>query len=215
MCIGRVDIRGNNCEVVEEYIPPCASIRGHDELIEIYNQLDNVLAKMENNCVAIIQKIYKKDQSNDLAKSVLYFVESIAHFYSTTTTRFRWIVGQEPPLFMFDHFASLARLVKNTLDQKTGAGREQLLTYFKDWIVEVNQGEFELVVEDLINLQYNHNDMSDALAVLQSFTVTLNLVLNKLAKLDYIGDKKAASMIVTTQEAQAIPVKKSRKFLME
>lgn len=215
LCIGKVDVRGNNCEIVDEFIPPCSTMRSHEDLIEIYNQLDGVLTKMETNCIAIIQKIYRKDQNTDLAKTVLYFVENLAQFYSMNVNRFRWIVNEEPPIYLFDFFSSLARLVKNVLDQKSGAGREQMLTYFKDWIVEVNQGEFELVVEDLINLQYDHNNINESLSVLQSFIVTLNLVLSKLAKLDYIGTKTNAGFIVTSQEAEVIPTKKSRRFLME
>lgn len=215
ICIGKVEIKGNICEVLDDYIPPCASMRSHEDLIELYNQLDGVLSKMEDNCIAIIQKIYKKDQTLDLAKSVLYFAENISIFFSSNITRFRWIINEDAPIHLFDFFSSLARVVKNTLDQKAGAGKEQMLNYFKNWIVEINQGEFELVIEDIINLQYNHNDLNESLTFLQSFIVTLNLMLSKLSKLDYIGDKKGATFIVTSDEAQDIQPKKKKNFLME
>ena len=210
LCIGKLSISGNNCQLDSDYLPPCTSLRSHPSLFEQYEHLDKVLTRLEIDCITIIQKIFKKEQTNLLAQSVLYLTERVLEYISTSIVQYRWVLKERPPVDMVAYFVAMARIIKNTMDIKTGTGREQMLTYFKDWIVEVNQGEFEQVLEDMINLQYDHNDTAEALAKLDAFYITINVVFNKLSKLDFIGEKKSTAMIVTAEEASVAPQRKKK-----
>lgn len=213
--IGKLKIVGNGVEVVEKYIPPCARVCYHHDLVEIYNDLDKALSRMEADAITIIQKIYRKDQQNALAKTVLYLTENMDRFLSPSLHHFRWFVPEMPPIVMVEYFASFARLIKNTLDMKAGTGKEELLNYFKDWITEVNQGEFEGILDSMVNIQYNHMDINDSIEKIEAFSVTLSTVISKLSKLDYIGDKKRTDVIVTSRGAETVETPKKRSFLLD
>ena len=216
LCIGKVIANGNRCELVDDYIPPSASILSSPDLIQFYEHLDKVLSSLERDCTTIIQKVYSKQQSNVLADSVLYFTEAVTQYLSATITNYRWFTREQPPIYMFAYFSSLGRVMKNTIDLKLGDGKEQMLNYFKNWIVEVNQGEFEQVVDQMINLQYNHLEISRNWEVLAAFYRTVNIVFSKLAKLDYIGEKKEKyNMIVKTEQVETTPQKKKRNLFLD
>lgn len=213
--IGKLKVTGNSVEVIEKYIPPCAKVVNHAELLEIYHDLSKALSKIETDSGVIIQKIYRKDQQNTLAKSVLYLTEHLMQYLSMNVHHFRWFVPEMPPIFMVEYFASFARVIKNFIDMKSGTGKEELLTYIKDWIVEVNQGEFEAILDNMINIEYNHMDIDASITIIESFCVTLTTVISKLSKLDYIGDKKKADVIVTSREADIVETPKKRSFLLD
>ncbi len=213
--IGKLKVVGNGVEIIEKYIPPCAKVTNHRDLMDIYQDLDKMLSRLESDATLIVQKIYRKDQQNILAKNVLFFTENLLRYLSTNIHHFRWFVPEMPPIFMVEYFASFARLVKNSLDMKAGTGKEEMLNYFKDWIVEVNQGEFEGIVDQLVNIEYNHMDINESIEKIEAFSVTLSTVMNKLSKLDYIGDKKKTDVIVTSRGADVVETPKKRSFLLD
>ena len=216
LCIGKVVVSGNKCELVDDYIPPAASILSSPDLIQFYEHLDKVLSTLERDCTTIVQKVYSKQKSNTLADSVLYLTEAVTQYLSSTITNYRWFMREQPPIYMFAYFSSLGRVMKNTIDLKLGDGKEEMLNYFKNWIVEVNQGEFEQVLDAMINLQYNHLEISKSWETLAAFYRTVNIVFSKLAKLDYIGDKKDKfNMVIKTEQVEAVPQKKSRKLFLD
>jgi hypothetical protein len=173
-----------------DYIPPTATIKASPELIDIHGQLDIVLCKIEAFTVEIIKKVYKKDQTNETARAVLYLCERVMDFLSQNISNFRWIAGEMPPIYLVEFFMRFARVLKNAIDAKEGTGKEQMLTYFKDWIVEVQQGEFMAIVETMLNCEYQHADINQNINDIQTFTTTIGRVFDGLNKLDYIGEKK-------------------------
>ncbi len=213
--IGKLKVTGNGVEVMDKFIPPCARVVNHPDLLEIYQELGKALSRIETDLAVIIQKIYSKDQQNVLAKSVLYLTESMMQFLSMNIPHFRWFVPEMPPIFMVAYFASFARVVKNSIDIKAGTGKEEMLNYIKDWIVEVNQGEFEKILDDMVNIEYDHMDINASIEKIEAFSVTLTTVISKLSKLDYIGDKKKADVIVTSRGAEVVNTPKKRSFLLD
>jgi hypothetical protein len=216
LCIGKMQAVGSRYELMDAYIPPCASVLGSSDLTDFYEQLDKAITKLENDCTTIIQKIFTKQQTNVLTDSVLYLTEAVIQQLSSTITNYRWFIKEQPPIYLFAYFTALARVMRNSIDLKLGDGKEQMLTYFKNWIVEVNQGEFEKILDEMVNVQYNHLEIDKSLDRLQAFCVTIATVFSKLAKLDYIGDKKEKfNMIVKTEQADTGQVKKKRSLFIE
>jgi hypothetical protein len=216
LCIGKVIVNGNRSELVDDYIPPCSSILSSPDLVAFYEHLDKVLSSLERDSTSIVQKVYSKQKIDTLNESVLYLTEAVIQYLSATITNYRWVAREQPPIFMFAYFSALARVIKNTIDLKLGDGKEQMLNYFKSWIVEVNQGEFEQVLDEMINLQYNHLEVSKNWEVLEAFYRTVNIVFSKLAKLDYIGDKKDKfNMVVKTEQTDTIQPKKKRSLFLD
>ncbi len=216
LCIGKVRVSNGQFDTLDDYVPPSASLLSHEILTEYYEHLDKVLTKLEVDCTSIIQKIYSKKQTNTYAVSVLYLTEAVIQYLSATITNYRLFIREQPPIYMIAYFCTLARIMKNTIDLKLGDGREEMLTYFKDWIVEVNQGELDKTLDEMANLQYNHLEIAASFDKLDRFYRTINILFNKLAKLDYIGDKKSkVEVIVKSQDVDMPKTKKKRDLLMD
>jgi hypothetical protein len=201
----------------EDYIPPTANIKSSQELLDVHGSLDTFLCQLEGFTVEIVKKIYKKEQTNEIAKSVLYLCEEVMYFLGSHISNFRWVVVEMEPVHMIEFFMRFARVIKNTIDVKEGTGREQMITYFKEWIVEVNQGEFDAVVENMMNCEYQHADINQNILLIQVFTKTITKVFEELNKLDYIGDKKKGKemTVKTTNVAANINTPKKRSFLVD
>ncbi len=214
IAIGKLKVVPNGIEIDDRYIPPSSRSNSQIDLAEACKDLDGALGQMELNSCSIVQKIYKKEQQNVLAKTILYLVEDLVRYLSTTVHHFRWQVPEQPPVALIEYFAAMARQIKNSIDAKTGTGKEEMLNYFHDWVVEINQGEFEAIIDEMVNVEYNHNDINQAMQVVEKFVFTLSSILSKLSKLDFIGDKKKTGIIVTSEKAENTDKPKKRNFLI-
>ncbi len=215
LCIGKLTTKSSGFELQDNFIPPCTRLSCHPELIDIHHDLMLFLVNMEKYCCEIIQKIYSKNQSNELAISVLYLSEQLLSFINSNSILFRWTYLEQAPIYLIELFSRLAKIIKNVTDVKAGAGTEQMLSYFKDWIMEVNQGEFDSILMELINVRYNHNDIDGSIEKVQNFTLVIDGIFKKLSRLDYIGEKKKAEIIVTARAAEESPGSKKRSFLLD
>ncbi|MTI31961.1 hypothetical protein [Xanthovirga aplysinae] len=193
--IGQIKVSGKETMLVEEYIPPCTMTRCHPKLVETYTQLDSFLGQLELFCVQIAQKINRKNQSSELAELMLRLTETIVIYLGNKITAFRWSAPDSPPSYMFDVITSLARQMKNTIDMRSGAGKEELLNYLSEWC-GLSQGQFEILFSDLINNKYEHNDITKTLVLVRNFADTMQNLFSTLNRLDYIGKRKDASIFV-------------------
>jgi len=99
------------------------------------------------------------------------------------------------------------------MDVYVGTGKEDLLNYLSDWC-DLNQGAFENVLVEMMDLEYHHTDINKALHNVSSFTKLMLSLFKKLNELDYIG-KKSDSNIFVKEEVIAKPdVKNRRSFLL-
>jgi len=57
-------------------------------------------------------------------------------------------------------------------------------------VIETNQAEFESVLEDMINIRYDHHDIYKSVVPMQKFAKMIFAVFIKLAELDFIGAQK-------------------------
>lgn len=188
--IGKFSVVPNGIEIDETYVPPCTSCLSHPDLIDVSRDLSSVLNTMEAKCVSIIQDIYDKEQDNELAQTVLYMLERLLPFYSNQIHYFRWQVPEQSPIYLVQVIAAMARTTKNAVDAKGKSGKELMLNYFKNWISEMSQGEFEEIVEAMVNIEYKHTDINDSLEKILVFCNMLTNVLKKLDELEFIGDQK-------------------------
>jgi hypothetical protein len=219
LALSRIFIKENKLQVDEEYIPPSVATASHPDLLEIYHSLEQFMAKMELYSIQIAQKIQQKKQVNDLALIVQWLCNNIIQHQSLHFTWFRWAAKNQPPSFMLSFTASLARLIKNSLDVYVNAGKEELMTYLSEWC-ELSQGALETVITDLCNHNYLHEDINAAVAKVAAFTQTVSALFYKLSKLDYIGKRKEQAIFVKEHIASTVEntdsaAKKRRNFLAD
>ena len=100
---------------------------------------------------------------------------------------------------MFEFLARCARVIKNTIDANSGKSKEQLINYFTDWC-NLNQGEFEKILYDTVNFQYQHHRIAETVAVMNQYVEVVSTLFDKLSALEYIGKKKDTGIFVKEQK---------------
>ena len=213
--LGKIILIDGIPQLYQDFIPPCASIQSHDDLKFTYTELSFFLNQMEGYCMHIIQKIHQKKQTNDLAHMVLHVSERTLQYLNNTISEFRLIDKYEPPIAMITKQANLARTIKSSLDVFIGTGKEELLNYLTDWC-DLNQGAFENVLIDMIDLEYVHTDVNASLQKIASFTKLMLSLFKKLNELDYIGKKNDSRIFVKEEVVDTSKeIKSRRSFLLD
>ena len=212
--IGKVIFEEEIPRLLEEFIPPCVSIQSHQDLKYIYEEIHTFFGAIEKYSMNIIQKIYQKKQANDLARMVLTLSESLLKYMGEVLPAFRLLDREEPPVIMITKLMTLARVTKNNLDVYIGTGKEELLNYLSDWC-DLNQGAFENVLIDMIELQYNHADINQSLSKVSDFTKLMLMLFKRLSELDYIGKKSDSYIFVKEKVVAKEDVKSRRSFLLD
>ncbi len=201
VCIGKIKMVEGKPEIIGEYIPPCSSIQSHSRLKDIHSKYDNFFGQLELDLLKILRKIKEKEQSNELAKVVSLLSANILFFLSTGILEFRWKIANQPPISMFEFVARCARIIKNTIDANSGKAKEELLNYFMDWC-NLNQGEFENILINTVNFQYEHTRIQRTAAIFDQFVDVISTLFEKLSVLEYIGKKKDTGIFVKEQQGK-------------
>lgn len=213
--IGKLNIEDQRIMLEEDYIPPCTSISSHPELLEIQAGLEQFYSKMEVYALQIIQKIVQKKQVNDMSVIVQKLCENISFFTAAQITEIKSAGAIQPTVNVVTKVASLARMMKNTLDCFVGSGKDELVTYFTEWC-NVKQGELEGAIVALANHQYDHIDINDSIDKMSVFTKLISKLFYQLSRLEYIGKRKESGIFVKEEvvKQDGTPPKR-RSFLAD
>ncbi|MDQ0594801.1 putative component of type VI protein secretion system [Chryseobacterium ginsenosidimutans] len=217
LTIGKILVNAGESKIDENYIPPSISVSSHKKLQDLYTEIDRFYGQIELYSVQIAQKIHAKKQTNELAVMMEMMSDKTLNYLGSEINRFRWMSPHTPPVGMLLSVVSLARILKNFIDARSGAGKEELLNYFAEWC-NVSQGDFEVIFSETINTDYNHNQMDKVITRITRFMKTLEDLYSVLNRLDYIGKKRDGSIFVSenTDERDAvIHAKRSRTFLAD
>jgi hypothetical protein len=219
LTLSRLLITENRVQIDEEYIPPCVTAGSHPDLQDVYMGLDEFMGKMELYALQINQKIQQKKQTNEMAVIVQRICDHLLQHQNMHFAYLKWVALHQPPAVMLALTASMARLIKNTLDMYVNAGKEDLMNYFVEWC-EVSQGALETAITDLSNHQYSHEDINAAVIKVRAFTKIVSALFYKLSRLDYIGKKKEAAIfvkeeIVNPADSAEGNARKRRSFLAD
>lgn len=199
--IGKILMKPDRLELLEDYVPACMTLNSHRRLISFHSTVEKFYNQLELNLLSIINKIKEKGQDSTLAQSVLALAQNILNFVSINNLKIKWHLIDQPPLFLFENIASFARIIRNTIDCNTAAHKEELLNYFTTWS-ELKQGDFEKLLVYCINFEYNHNEISNNIDQFSEYVQIMTSLFTKLESLAYIGKKKETSIFVKEQTSK-------------
>jgi len=214
LTIGKVVMNGSDIRVDENYIPPCYSVSAHPDLVTLHGELDGFLGSLEQRCSQIVQKIYRKSQQNDLSDLVLFLCDRVMLFLGTSITAMRWMVPHESPAALFEPIVSLARVMKNTIDLRTGTGKDEMMNYFSEWS-ELKQGEFLAMLSGLSAFSFDNNDLDRNIQKIVQFVRITGKLFETLSNLEFIGKRKDTGIFVKEEIAdphQPDAQKQRRRF---
>lgn len=195
LTIGKVSVNGNDIRVDDNYIPPSYSVSAHPDLLSLHGELDGFLGSLEQRCSQIVQKIYRKSQQNELSDLVLFLCDRVMLYLGTSITRMRWMVPYESPAAMFEPIVSLARVMKNTIDLRTGTGKDEMMNYFSEWS-ELKQGEFLAMLNNLSAFRFDNNDLDKNIQKIVHFVRITGKLFETLSNLEFIGKRKDTGIFV-------------------
>lgn len=188
MAIGKVLI-GDTTVLDEEYIPSSMTVVCHPKLVDIQAQIARSFGQIEIYSVQIAQKINRIQQTGLLANTVMQLADNTSYYLGGILTQFRWFSLHQHPAAMLSTVVSFARVMKNFIDSKSGAGKEELLNYFAEWC-DISQGDFEMLFTSLINAGYDHVHIDKTATLTINALNRIEKLFETLNKLDYIGKKK-------------------------
>ena len=212
MAIGKLRVNGNDVSVENDYIPPCYNCAAHPDLVSLHAEMDRFMANIELNCSQIVQKIFRKNQQNDISELVMFLCDRVVLYLGQAITAMRIKMLYEPPAEMFAGIAALARIMKNSIDLRIGSGKDELMNYLSEWC-ELKQGELETMLSQVANLSVNQNDINSSIHKIVGFVKITSRLFDTLSKLEFIGKKKESGIFVKEESpAQAEAQKGKRRF---
>jgi len=189
LIIGKLTAGANDVRAEHEYIPPCFSVSAYPDLVSLYTELDQFLATLETKCTQIVQNIFQKKQQNDISELVLFLCDRMMLYLGQAITGMRWTMLHESPAALFACIASLARVMKNSIDLRIGSGKEEMINYLTEWC-EMKQGELETMLSSLANIRYDNNDINKNINKVTLFVKVTAKLFDTLSKLEFIGKRK-------------------------
>ena len=191
------------------YIPPCTSTNSHKDLVDVHTNIDKFMGQLELYAVQIAQKINRKNQTNDLALMVLKLSDLVINYLGNEINSLRWLGLYTTPAYMLDKIVRLARIMKNFVDAKSGAGKEELLNYLAEWC-GLSQGDFEVLFTDLVNVGYNHSQIDKTIKKVNIFMQMIEQLFAALNRLDYIGKRNDTGIFIK-ESFENNPIEKTKK----
>lgn len=194
LTIGKVFVKGDKIDLADYYIPPCLSVSAHPELISLLNQFSVYLASLERHCARIVQKVFKQNEPNTITDAVMFVCDRIMLYLGQALTATHWNLLHDSPSALFFSMASLARVIRNTIDLRIGSGKEELLNYLSEWC-EIKQGVLETMLNSIANMTYEHNDVNKNISEAAVFVQKIDELFDKLSKLEFIGKPKVIERV--------------------
>lgn len=209
LTVGKIVVNKEETYLQPGYIPPCTMTNSHKGLIEMHTLIDKFMGQLELYAVQISQKINRKQQTNELAVMVLRMSDLIITYLGNEINSLRWLGLYTSPAYMLDKVVRLARIMKNFVDARSGAGKEELLNYLAEWC-GLSQGDFEVLFTNLVNVGYNHSQIDKTLKQVNLFMKTIEQLFSALNKLDYIG-KRSDTGIFIKERKENDPIERTKR----
>ena len=140
----------------------------------------------------------------------MFLCDRVMLYLGQALTAARWNLLYESPAALFFTMASLARVLKNTIDLRIGAGKDELMEYLSEWC-ELKQGELESMLASIAGMNYDHNDVNKNISEAAVFVRVIAKLFNTLSRLEFIGKRKSAGFVVKEESFGGELPKKTSK----
>jgi len=137
---------GSTLEEDPNFIPPSASIQSHPELTRYYNEVVDVLLKLE-----------KTTQNLLCARVIAHkpLLLNLLEFYSQNKPSLLWYVPYQSPVFLFEKIVQVAGILYNYNEYELKTTKED---------------EMKTILSKILSLKYNHLDIAMAIRICRTFS---------------------------------------------
>lgn len=175
LTIGKFRVVGGEVQV-EDYIPPCTSIRSHPTLLEYYREFEKLINEAKQHLTQFIKKNRALDNSS-VNHNVLALTESMLMTSAIFQDEFDLELPNKSPIFLFKFFLRFTRLISTELSCMPEDDR---LNVYNTLNRSFAAGTFENTVTNILNLKYSHRQIYQVISRLHQEVTTFNEILSKL-----------------------------------
>ncbi len=205
LTLGRIIVKNHKPEVDHGYIPPCTCIGAHPLLMTVGEEIMALLRQVRSSCQEIIEKIYSRNQQQEMAGIILYLAEHVGQVLNWSLPFCQDKVNKELPFHLFSLAKATGSVWLSALEQRASGSREEILQYFAEWS-GVHAGEIETKCYNLVVATYDHMDMQVAFHSALSFLRIMQRVFAAIGKLEYIGKKPDGNIFVKEEGTGQLPI---------
>jgi hypothetical protein len=214
LVIGRIRYFGERYVVDSSFIPPCAAMASHTDLIRYYELFASLMNDIENASKTIIAKIRNRSQNSAIANHIGAMCEDMMRYIASIYFNYRNIGLDATPVNIVNYFSTLAHICYVSMTFINKIEKEELLRYFYEWS-DVKPGSFEELLSNTLSIIYDHNDIRAVMLRVESFLRTIAELWLKLSTLEYIGQHKENIVIGERTHMSPAPVKKSNWTILD
>lgn len=209
LIIGRIRYGNGELQTDTDYLPACTSVYSLPGLQRWHQVFGKHLESLENSAYKILQRTKERDTRNVLQTSTLLIAERMVFVLSDITTRYSWIIPYEPPIQMAEVLLRPIQTMRVVMTILSGREREEFIGYISEW-ADLTPGALEAQLNAILQLPYEHTELSSLFAEINTFYQMLSNVFYKLAQLDFIGKRKGQNVFIIEHEVKDTPPEKPR-----
>lgn len=202
-----------NGEISEDinYIPPCSAMASHRDLSEFAFKYAQFLGDLESDLFKINKNVSGKDQLTHLAQSVVDLARNVILSIQQEIDFIRMFSEYSTPSLFVLNAKKIARSIKNAIELNSNDKKEELLNYIQE-VIDINPGEYLTVNARVLDLEYDHYNIQEALHVILQFCKINGKLISEWSNLDYIGKKKKTGIFVGEVSKDTEVTKERKKW---
>ncbi|WP_346319687.1 hypothetical protein [Chitinophaga sp. YIM B06452] len=212
LVIGQLTRQNGRTAVNDLYIPPSAAIISHPGLIQYYERFSILLNEIQISSLRIIEKVSARDSRTPLAVNIKMLAERLLDYIAQVFFSYRNMVHQQPPIALVNCFSNLAHIFHTSLHYPGAREKEEMLKYFYEW-KDVTPGNFEDLLMRTIDVVYDHYNIRHSMEQVNGCMQVLAALWNKLASLEFIGQRKENIVVAEQKQVEQTRVRSSWTLL--
>lgn len=206
LIVGRLNSRNHSVELDSNYIPPVTQCQNSSILKGVCSKLSDSVLNIENHALQVYKRNKDNPKATTLAENTYALCNDLLNFCAEHSYYLQHMVKSDSPIKLVELFSGLAHRLSISLNLLPEIEKERLLRYFYEW-TDVNPYQFVEVLSQVVNVNYKHIDIREAIDKIQQFVFLIENLFKRLGELEYIGLSK--DNIVISEEYQ--PEQKTNK----
>lgn len=190
LIVARFVVQEGKLYIDDGYFPPARTIHAHMGMEQMFDRLLNHLNILHISLYNIIFKFNNKHHQSPLAYNIKVISEKLIFPLSYKFFSIHQLYRYQMPVNFVKDLNEIAFTLKLAVEFLPAKEKEELLLYLKEWN-EVSPGEFDELLNNAINIKYNHTDIFVSLSIIEDLLEFLSPTFKKLSELDLIGKRKA------------------------
>ncbi|MFH1119808.1 MAG: hypothetical protein V1775_08280 [Bacteroidota bacterium] len=184
----------SNTAVVPDtgYIPPVTAMIAHELLVKYHKYVYDTINTVEL-CLIEIGRRYSNMNAESFRDTLIILSNNLLNALARIKPEIKHRCLYESPFELIIRIKELANILNYTLTIRTSIGKDRFLDEVNR-ILGASKFEFEEMIKQIINLEYRHYNISDAVSVTREFLEQISKIFQSLSEFE--KSKKSADIFI-------------------